>query len=531
MPQTILLHNPLQGGFFLCYFHSLMQHPYVSNALRAAISLLLLCLPAIVYGRADTTYHGYFGLLHAHTMICDGSGTPQEAYAMAKAAGLNFFALTPHNHIEAESGAKERKDGVLIAKRRELYDGNQNLTATRKWKENNTMHTEQVSITPLLKAAREATDSRFIALYGQECSTISSGNHVNVFGLTQVYSGENGNFGQLLAALAGTKGNPPVIQLNHPGVEQDLFYSGSNTSERHRMYNDYGIDAGDLGPDFRQWVTAMQPYTHLIEVLSGPAMAQERTEHYHYADNENDYFFYLRQGLHVGPSAGQDNHYKTWGIATDARTGIVARELSSAGIYDAFRRHRTFSTEDKNLYTALYVNDSLMGASVTVRPGAALDMKVHIRDSDEPGATYEIGVYSSAIHPELSTQATDVKASAGLIAKSTVRGNGLHAVSGIRSREAYAFYYIRVTQQDGDRSWTAPVWVSQSGAPVAHEPQVPQHNGAIHAAKYYWTATSSSKVYHIPGCSGIQQIKSTNLRSSNTPPAGRRQHDCKVSGR
>ena len=36
----------------------------------------------------------YYGLLHAHTRFSDGSGTPAEAYTMAKGAGVQFFAVT-----------------------------------------------------------------------------------------------------------------------------------------------------------------------------------------------------------------------------------------------------------------------------------------------------------------------------------------------------------------------------------------------------------------------------------------------------
>ena len=43
----------------------------------------------------------YFGLLHSHTSFSDGQGTPDDAYAMARAAGLDFFAVTEHNHPSA----------------------------------------------------------------------------------------------------------------------------------------------------------------------------------------------------------------------------------------------------------------------------------------------------------------------------------------------------------------------------------------------------------------------------------------------
>lgn len=504
------------------------QRAFFIIIMKLTYTLLAALLASAAYAQPDTSYHVYFGLLHAHTMTCDGSGTPEEAYAMAKGAGLNFFAVTPHNHAEAESGAKERKDDVLIAKRPELYNGPANVTVTRKLKENGAIRIEQVTMKPLLRAAKDATDNRFIALYGQEFSTISSGNHVNVLGINYVLKTENGNFRKLIAELATVTGEKPVIQLNHPEVESDLFYNGTCASDRNKMYNDYGIDAGDLGPHFADWVKAMQPYSHLIEVLSGPAMEENRLEHYRYSDNANDYYFYLTQGLHVSPSAGQDNHYKTWGTVTDARTGVVSKSLSQVALFDAFRRNRTFATEDKNLRAVLYVNDSMMGATINARQGDELNISIHISDADEPNTVYDVSIYTGVIHPQLSTQATNVKAAHGLAIKQKVQGNGLHKIKGIAYSGDSLFCYVKIQQADGDRSWTAPVWINTKGGNAKTNTTSNTQTKATAKARYYWTATSSSKVYHIAGCSGIAQIKPENLLSGDKPPAGRHQHKCDV---
>ncbi len=496
------------------------------------IAMLLLCISLQAQAQ-DTTYKVYFGLLHAHTLICDGSGTPEEAYKMAKSAGLDFFALTPHNHGEAESGAKERKDDVLIAYDHKLYNGTSNVTVTRKWKENGRYYSGQVSVKPLIRAAREATDKKFVALYGQEYSTISSSNHVNVLGIDHVIEVANGDFKGMINELDRIKQTGafvPVMQLNHPNVSADLFHStgGGDEEGGGHSFNDYGIDAGDLGPHFKDWVKAMAPYTHLIEVLSGPAMAKERAENYNYKDHENDYYFYLKQGLHVGPSAGQDNHYKTWGTVTDARTGIVALDLTEGTIYDAFRKHRTFVTEDKNMSVVLYVNKALMGASINATKGTELDIKVLIRDADEPHADYDVMIYSGEVMPEQSTAATHSKAADGMEMKVTVHGNGLHSIKGTTSSGTSSFYYVKVVQGKKDHAWTAPLWVNENKP--GHAATSVTTSSAIHtatSAKYYWSASASSKVYHIASCADVSRIKPANLQSGSTPPAGRTQHHCK----
>jgi len=64
------------------------------------IHILVLCLLVAsgvsqgesLVGTATT----YFGHLHNHTGLSDGSGTPAQAYSTAKAAGLDFFGLSDH---------------------------------------------------------------------------------------------------------------------------------------------------------------------------------------------------------------------------------------------------------------------------------------------------------------------------------------------------------------------------------------------------------------------------------------------------
>jgi hypothetical protein len=123
----------------------------------------------------------YFGNLHSHTGYSDGTGTPAEAFTYARdVADLDFLAVTEHNHATADTGAPaDRRNGVLIAHRPELYAGGSDS---------------------LVAAAAAATEpGRFVALYGQEFSTISSGNHVNVFDVPQVIDAPSGAFDVFLA--------------------------------------------------------------------------------------------------------------------------------------------------------------------------------------------------------------------------------------------------------------------------------------------------------------------------------------------
>ncbi len=53
------------------------------------------------------------GVVHVHTTLSDGGGTPEEVVAEARRAGLSFVALTDHNHLDAKP-LEGYRDGVLV---------------------------------------------------------------------------------------------------------------------------------------------------------------------------------------------------------------------------------------------------------------------------------------------------------------------------------------------------------------------------------------------------------------------------------
>ena len=53
------------------------------------------------------------GVVHVHTTLSDGGGTPEEVAQAAKRAGLRFVFITDHNNLDAKSFEGEH-DGVLV---------------------------------------------------------------------------------------------------------------------------------------------------------------------------------------------------------------------------------------------------------------------------------------------------------------------------------------------------------------------------------------------------------------------------------
>ena len=90
-------------------------------AILAALALLgafllrvALWRPLPLVGeRPDDGYARAAGVVHVHTTLSDGGGTPEEVIQAAKATGLAFLGVTDHNNLDAKPREGYR-DGVLV---------------------------------------------------------------------------------------------------------------------------------------------------------------------------------------------------------------------------------------------------------------------------------------------------------------------------------------------------------------------------------------------------------------------------------
>ena len=370
-----------------------------------------------------------FGNLHSHTSYSDGIGTPADAYEMACAAGLDFFAITEHNHAAAD-GKGDRRDGITIAGDPSLYAGRPSSL--------------------LETADRVGQLGECVTIYGQEFSTISRGNHVNVFDVDKVIDVEDGRFDLLLDWLdanADGGGADALVQFNHPRGGK-------------RAVADYGRD--DFGEDGEvAWLQAMGPRVSLIEVFNAPALKRGVAQRTH--DNSSQFKRYLNLGFHLAPSVGQDNHYDNWGVSTDARIAMVAPDFTRRGIIEALRRRHVYASEDRNLRVVFRGGEAMMG-DVTDPPaiGEELPLTVQIVDEDEPDAVYVIDVYKDVVGGKPASWPVETFEIVGDQRKP-------FALEGIRLEALGEYVFLRITQfTEGvgddeehpmdDRVWTAPIW-------------------------------------------------------------------------
>lgn len=390
-----------------------------------------LFIAALLWSAAAAPQSVYFGNLHSHTSYSDGRGTPAQAYARARSAGLDFFALTEHNHDEA-MGSDRRG----IATMPQLYSGQaSSLVET---------------------ADRLNAPGSFVTIYGQEVSTISKGNHINIFGVGSVVKEADVANGDVPALLNWARshpdaaGLPALLQFNHPHNPED-----------EDAREDYGRD--DFEPS--KWVSSVDPLVELIEVMNAPALKPGDGHRAH--AKEGYYFSYLDLGFHVGPSVGHDNHFENWGTSTDARVGVIAPALTREAIMAALRARHTFVTDDKNLKVIFRSGNNLAGDILSAPVvGSELPLSVEIKDGDqsEANARYEIDVLVGIPGVQRAKR----------VERFAITGNTQtpKKLEGVRFEREGQFVLLRISQvstaagdsehDQEDRVWTAPIWYEAS---------------------------------------------------------------------
>ncbi|MDD5905568.1 MAG: hypothetical protein PUC60_02960, partial [Clostridiales bacterium] len=149
------------------------------------------------------------------------------------------------------------------------------------------------------------------------------------------------------------------------------------------------------------------------------------------------------KGWHVAPTNNQDNHKGKWGNANDARDVIITDNFTEEGIYEAIRERRMYATEDKNLELGYTVNGSMMGSILSEVP-SALDFEVSVSDPDKTDSIAKVEIIAN------SGRVVHTWSSAAELASGTLS---------LTLDPNYSYYFVRVTEADGDLAVTSPVWV------------------------------------------------------------------------
>lgn len=352
-------------------------------------------------------YGLYFGQLHAHTNLSDGTGTVEQAFEhAANVENLDFLALTDH------SNSFEGQSGLPSAGTTHLGDENAE-EVNASWREGR-------------EGARNITaqEGDFVGIYGFEM-TWSGGapGHINTFN-SEGFENRNAepyrkgdNYEVLEAYYDTLNENPETIsQFNHPG---DTF--------------------GDF-MDFALYDPVIDNQITLIEVGNGEGAIGSSG----YFPSYSYYTRALDKGWHVAPTNNQDNHKGNWGDSNTARSVVLADGLTEDAIYDAMKNYRVYATEDNDLSILYELNGNAMGSILDEQE--SINITADISDPTDTSGETKVEVIVNG---------------GQTLAEKTFTG-GSATVEFDNLSTGYGYYYLRVTQADKQIAVTAPVWTGES---------------------------------------------------------------------
>ena len=261
------------------------------------------------------------------------------------------------------------------------------------------------------QAAASVTNGDFVGLFGFEMTWPEDKQlgHISTFNTPGWQTRDQADFENVPTALenyykALTAVPGSVSQFNHPDTVHGDF-------ERFDHYS----------PQYDAAVS-------LLEVAGEDGVVD--CEYYDLA---------LGKGWHVAPTNNQNNHNGQWGDASEARTVVLAKSLTEEALYAAMKDRRVYATQDSDLAIYYELNGTVMGSIIPKSESAAVT--VFLSDpTDEAIGNVEVVTDGGAVlvseYVETPSQVLELPASGGR-----------------------SYYYLRITQPDGDVAVTAPVWM------------------------------------------------------------------------
>lgn len=381
--------------------------------------------PAAAPAPGALPYTVYLGNLHSQTNHSDGGAGldeckgaqppqkaphgPDAAFAYARSRGLDILLASEHNH---------------------MYDGS----------EGSAPHADPVAAKGLYRAGLQsaadfsARHPDFLALYGLEWGVINNGGHINIFNSDELLGWETNAKGELMADTLTPRGDYAALytlmrergwvgQFNHPAHSGQFQIGGVALA--------YTADGGE----------AMA----LCEVMNSTAFSTRADETETRRSNfEGACNRLLEAGYRLAFSTNQDNHCANWGASFTNRTGVLlpsSTALNRTTFVEALKARRVFATMDKDSQLVLTANGRLMGERFDNRGPLTLVANFASLAGKK--------VASVAIMEGVPGRKGTVTQMSDLSETTFTPAPGAH------------FYYAKVTQDDGNVLWSAPVWVTQ----------------------------------------------------------------------
>ena len=370
----------------------------------------------------------YFGQIHSHTAeYSDGAGQLEDAYEYAmKAKDVDYLIVTDHSNYF---------DTTATATTSSYYDLSK-LTmsgSVTKWEE-----------ARATAAAYNAKRDDFIAAYGYEMTWSGGPGHTNSFNTYGPISRNNSELNNKTNYAGMHRYNDLMVNanrgldINGNPVEEGVKTKYIDDAPVISQFNHPGTTFGTFD-DYAGFNPTRDTVLCLIEVGNGEGAVGGSS----YWPSYSEYDKCLAKGWHVAPTNNQDNHKGKWGDANTCRDVILTDDFTEAGLYRAMSERHVYATEDQNLHIYYYLNGEIMGTIIdtgdTELDTITITASVSDPDGEKLSKVEIIGENGIALKTYSATGAT------------------FEVNEELKNTDAY--YYIKVTQADGDIAVSAPIWV------------------------------------------------------------------------
>ncbi|MFN0189283.1 MAG: hypothetical protein ACKVQV_11335 [Bacteroidia bacterium] len=382
--------------------------PLFSNLKEVGFSMLFLFV--VSNGNAQSQF--WFGNIHSHSEYSDGNMANDPNYLTAKSCfeyvqtkALNVNFWGISDHNHAGAGMQ----------RPDYHKG-------------------------IAEADSTNLEGVFPTMYGMEWGIISTGGHVVIYGIDSLIGWEAGNYDifnaqsdyNSLFNMVAARGDSAFAYLAHM---ESTDFGGIQNNPYNALW-----DSAIVG----------------LAIKSGPAFSTDTT----YNDLPSSthlsrYLDLLKVGYHVAPGFDHDNHNINFGRSHPGRTVVITDSLNRKSIMQAFRRRSFYASDDWNAKIHFSVSGFGMGTICSANQDPQIKLVVDDPDNENIDS---IKIYFGV--PGSGTRAT--------ILYLATFADSMNYTHVIPFASTY-YYFAEITQADGNKIWTAPIWFTRNANSLAYE--------------------------------------------------------------
>ncbi len=379
--------------------------------MKIAIIVMVFCYSLINKDNcASVQYKIYWGDVHGHTNFSDGKESIDYYLTYARdTSKLDFVMVTDHDFGNGKPDWRMTKDNWnIIQDKTDTYTVNGKFVAIAGYEwTSQPKYWSEVGKNVVSEKLFEGPPKLY--------------NHKNVYFSSRVdylFSAKDIKYNSPDLLAGEVLKHNGLIQNNHPAADS------SPTDE--------GKEQWEYNPSYYSVITNTEINTD-VGYYNGKT---------YNLDVEQCVRDFLNKGGKTGFVKGTDTHESR----PEARTAVLAKELTREAIFEALRHRRNYAVSNARIVLDFKINGHYMGEEIEINGSPEINIDVKGTDKIEEIAIIKDGATLYSISPK----------------KNSVK---FKYVDKLFKEKSY--YYLRVIQVDKDKNgnnsyaWSSPIWIKK----------------------------------------------------------------------